>query len=108
MFKFKLMKNFFSFFFTLILLLPPVFNLVHHLVEEHDHCDVSEVHFHQLENKCEFCALLNTNTSEEELFNSTKDFILIDHNFELVRKNYAFKFENNSNPFATRGPPCNS
>ena len=108
MFKFSVMKNFFSFFFTLILLLPPVFNLVHHLHEQHKHCDISEVHFHQLESKCEFCALLNTNSSEEELFNSTKDLILIDHNFELVRKNYDFKFENNSNPFATRGPPCNS
>tara|TARA_B100001057_G_scaffold452044_1_gene495640 strand:- start:185 stop:511 length:327 start_codon:yes stop_codon:yes gene_type:complete len=108
MLKFMLMKNFFSFFFSLILLLPPVYNLVHHLVEEHKHCDVTEVHFHQLENKCEFCALLNTNSSEEELFNSAKDFILIDHNFELVRKNYDFKFANNSNPFATRGPPSNS
>jgi len=108
MFKFSVMKNFFSFFFTLILLLPPVFNLVHHLHEQHKHCDISEVHFHQLESKCEFCALLNTNSAEEELFNSTKDLILIDHNFELVRKNYDFKFENNSNPFATRGPPCNS
>ena len=71
MFKFSLMKNFFTFFFTLILLLPLVFNLVHYHVEEHEHCDISEVHFHQLENKCEFCALLNTNSSEEELFNST-------------------------------------
>tara|TARA_B100001094_G_C17587978_1_gene510562 strand:+ start:215 stop:541 length:327 start_codon:yes stop_codon:yes gene_type:complete len=105
MFKFALMKNYFSFFFSLVLLLPPVFNLVHHLVEEHNHCDVSEVHFHQLENKCEFCALLNTNSAEEEFINHNKDFILIDHNFELVQKNYAFKFENNSNPFATRGPP---
>ena len=108
MLKFMLMKNFFSFFFSLILLLPPVYNLVHHFHEEHKHCDVTEVHFHQLENKCEFCALLNTNSADEELFNSAKDFILIDHNFELVRKNYAFKFKNNSNPFATRGPPCNS
>ena len=105
MFKFRLMKNFFSFFFTLIFLLPPVFNLVHHLVEEHNHCDVSEVHLHQLENKCEFCALLNTNSAEEELYNSAKDFILVDYNFELVQNNYAFKFENNCNPFATRGPP---
>jgi len=108
MFKFKLMKNFFSFFFTLILLLPPVFNLVHHLVEEHVHCDVSEVHFHQLENKCEFCALLNTNSAEEELLNSTKDFILIDDNFELVLKNYDYIFTNYINFFETRGPPCNS
>ena len=75
------MKNFFSFFFTLILLFPPVFNLVHHLVEEHKHCDVSEVHLHQLENKCEFCALLNTNSAEEELFNFSKDLILFDLNF---------------------------
>ncbi len=99
------MKNFFSFFFSLILLFPPVFDLVHHLVEEHNHCDVSEVHLHQLENECEFCALLNTNPAEEELFNLSKDLILIDHNFELVQKNHAFKFENNRNPFATRGPP---
>ena len=99
------MKNFFSFFFSFILLFPPVFDLVHHLVEEHNHCDVSEVHLHQLENECEFCALLNTNSAEEELFNSSKDLIIIDHNFELVRKNYAVKFENNSNPFAIRGPP---
>lgn len=105
MFKFMLMKNFFSFFFTLTLLLPPVFNLVHHLHEEHKHCDVSEVHFHQLENKCEFCALMNTNSAEEELFNSSKDLILINHFFELVLKNYAFKIENNNNLFPTRGPP---
>lgn len=99
------MKNFFSFFFSFIFLFPPVFDLVHHLVEEHNHCDVSEVHLHQLENECEFCALLNTNSAEEELFNSSKDLIIIDHNFELVRKNYAVKFENKSNPFAIRGPP---
>ena len=99
------MKNFFSFFFTLILLLPPVFNLVHHLHEQHNHCDVSEVHLHQLESKCEFCALMNTNSAEEELFNSTKDFILIDHSFELVRKNYDYSFKNDINPFETRGPP---
>ena len=105
MFKFTLMKIFFSFFFTLTLLLPPVFNLVHHHVEEHNHCDISEVHFHQLENKCEFCALLNTNSAEEEFINHNKEFILINHNFELVQKNHAFKFENNSNPFATRAPP---
>ena len=99
------MKNFFSFFFSLILLLPAIFNLMHHLHEEHKHCDISEVHFHQLENKCEFCALFNTNSAEEELFNSAKGLILIDHNSQLVQKNYAFKFEINTNPFATRGPP---
>ena len=102
------MKNFFSFFFSLVLLFPPVFDLVHHLVEEHNHCDISEVHLHQLENECEFCALMNTNSAEEELFNSTKDFILSDHNFELVQKKYDYFFKNYINYFVTRGPPCNS
>lgn len=102
------MKNFFCFFFSLILLFPPVFDLVHHLVEEHNHCDVSEVHLHQLENECEFCALMNTNLAEEELFNSTKDFILFDYNFEFVKKNYEYKFKNDINFFESRGPPCNS
>ena len=102
------MKIFFSFFFSFILLLPPVFDLVHHLVEEHNHCDVSEVHLHQLESKCEFCALMNTNSAEEELFNSSKDFILIDHTFEFVQKNYDYSFINDINPFETRGPPSNS
>lgn len=102
------MKNFFSFFFTLILLLLPVFNLVHHLVEEHKHCDVSEVHLHQLENKCEFCALFNTNSAEEELFNFSKDLILFDLNFKFVQKNYEYKFKNDINFLETRGPPCNS
>ena len=102
------MKNFFSFFFSLVLLFPPVFDLVHHLVEEHNHCDISEVHLHQLENECEFCALMNTNSAEEELFNSTKDFILSDHNFELVQKKYDYIFKNYINSFVTRGPPCNS
>jgi hypothetical protein len=102
------MKNLFSFFFTLILLLPPVFNLVHHLVEEHKHCDVSEVHLHQLESKCEFCALLNTNSAEEELFNFSKDLILFDLNFKFVQKNYEYKFKNDINFLETRGPPCNS
>ena len=99
------MKNLFSFFFSLILLLPPVFNLVHHLVEEHNHCDISEVHFHQLENKCEFCALLNTNLAEEEFINHNKDFILIGYIFEFVQKNYDYSFKNDINPFETRGPP---
>ena len=99
------MKNFFSFFFSLVLLFPPVFDLVHQLVEEHNHCDVSEVHLHQLENECEFCALLNTNPAEEELFNSSKDLILIDYNFEFVLKNYEYSFKNDINPFETRGPP---
>jgi len=99
------MKNLFSFFFSLILLLPPVFNLVHHLVEEHNHCDISEVHFHQLENKCEFCALLNTNSAEEEFINHNKDFILIAYIFEFVQKNYDYSFKNDIKPFETRGPP---
>ena len=102
------MKNFFSFFFSLILLVPPVLDLMHHLIEEHNHCDISEVHLHQLESNCEFCALMNTNLAEEELFNSTKDFILFDYNFEFVKKNYEFKFKNDINFFESRGPPCNS
>ena len=99
------MKNFFSFFFSLILLVPPVLDLMHHLIEEHNHCDISEVHLHQLESNCEFCALMNTNSAEEELFNSTKDFILIDHSFEFVQNNYDYSFKNDINPFETRGPP---
>ncbi len=99
------MKNLFSFFFSLILLLSPVFNLVHHLVEEHNHCDISEVHFNQLENKCEFCALLNTNSAEEEFINYNKDFILIAYIFEFVQKNYDYSFKNDIKPFETRGPP---
>ena len=99
------MKNFFSFFFSLILLLPAVFNLVHQLVEEHKHCDITEVHFHQSENKCEFCALLNTNSAEEEFINLNKDFILIVHNFKFAQKNYDYIFKIDINPFETRGPP---
>tara|TARA_B100000989_G_scaffold294429_1_gene273524 strand:- start:642 stop:950 length:309 start_codon:yes stop_codon:yes gene_type:complete len=99
------MKSFFSFFFSLILLLPPVFNLVHQLVEEHNHYDFSEVHFYQLENNCEFCALMNTNSVEEEFVNHNKDFILIAYIFEFVQKNYDYSFKNYINPFKTRGPP---
>ena len=99
------MKIFLSFFFSSILLFPPVFELVHHLVEDHNHCDISEIHFHQLENKCEFCALMNTNSEEEEFTNHNKDFILITHSFEFVQKNYDYIFKNDINPFETRGPP---
>ena len=97
------MKKFYSFFLSVLLILPSVINFAHHIFEEHQACTEVDVHFHKAENDCPTCFVLN---NTENSFISYTEFnynlVLID---ELVVDLYENHKSNNLRTFNLRAPP---
>ena len=97
------MKKFYSFFLSLLLILPSVISFAHHIFEDHKACTESEIHFHQDEINCSTCFLLN---NTDNIFVSYIEFnyklVLID---ELVIDLYKNHKSNNLRNFNLRAPP---
>ena len=97
------MKKFYSFFLSVLLILPSIISFVHHVFEEHKVCTESEIHFHQDEINCSTCFVLN---NTENSFTSLTDFnynlVSID---ELVIDLLGNLKSNNLRTFNLRAPP---
>jgi len=96
-------KKFYSFFLSVLLILPSIISFAHHVFEEHKVCTESEIHFHQDEINCSTCFLLN---NTENNFTSLTDFnynlVSID---ELVIDLLGNLKSNNLRTFNLRAPP---
>ena len=97
------MKKLYSFFLSVLIILPSIVSLAHHIFEEHEVCTESKIHFHQNENECPSCFVLN---NTENSFTSYTEFsfnlVLID---ELVIDLYKNHKSNNLRTFNLRAPP---
>ena len=97
------MKKFYSFFLSVLIILPSIVSFAHHIFEEHKVCTETEIHFHQDEINCTTCFLLN---NTENSFNSYTEFnynlVLID---ELVIDSIEYLKSNNLRTFNLRAPP---
>ena len=97
------MKKFYSFFLSVLLILPSIMSFAHHIFEEHKACTEVEVHFHKAENDCPTCFVLN---NTDNSFTSHTEFnynlVLID---ELVIDLYENHKSNNLRTFNLRAPP---
>ena len=97
------MKKFYSFFLSVLLILPSILNFAHHIFEEHKVCTESEIHFHQDEINCSTCYLLNN--TDNSLISSSEfnyNLVLID---ELVIDSIEYPKSNNLRTFNLRAPP---
>jgi len=96
-------KKFYSFFLSVLLILPSIVSFAHHIFEEHKACTEVDVHFHKAENDCPTCFVLN---NTENSFISYTEFnynlVLID---ELVIDLYENHKSNNLRTFNLRAPP---
>ena len=70
------MKKFYSFFLSVLLIIPSIVSFTHHIFEDHKVSTETEIHFHQDEINCSTCFLLN---NTENSFTSLTDF-----NYNLV------------------------
>ena len=70
------MKKFYSFFLSVLIILPSIVSFAHHVFEDHKVCTETEIHFHQDEINCTTCFVLN---NTENSFTSLTDF-----NYNLV------------------------
>ena len=97
------MKKFYSFFLSVLIILPSIVSFAHHIFEEHKVCTETEIHFHQDEINCTTCFLLN---NTENSFTSYTEFnynlVLID---ELVIDSIEYLKSNNLRTFNLRAPP---
>lgn len=97
------MKKFYSFFLSVLLILPSIINFAHHIFEEHVACTEVDLHFHKAEINCSTCFVLN---NTENCFTSYTEFnfnlVLID---ELVIDLYENHKSNNLRTFNLRAPP---
>ena len=97
------MKKFYSFFLSVLIILPSIVSFSHHVFEEHKVCTETEIHFHQDEINCSTCFLLN---NTENSFASLTDFnynlVSID---ELVIELIGNIKSNNLRTFNLRAPP---
>ena len=97
------MKKFYSFFLSVLIILPSIVSFAHHLFEDHKVCTETEIHFHQDEINCSTCFLLN---NTENSFTSYTEFnynvVLID---ELVIDSIEYLKSNNLRTFNLRAPP---
>ena len=98
------MKKFYSFFLSVLLILPSIISFAHHVFEEHKVCTETEIHFHQDEINCSTCFVLN---NTENSFTSLTDFnynlVSID---ELVIDLLGNLKSNNLRTFNLRAPPA--
>jgi len=96
-------KKFYSFFLSVIIILPSIVSFAHHVFEEHKVCTETEIHFHQDEINCTLCFVLN---NTENSFNSYTEFnynlVSID---ELVIDLLGNLKSNNLRTFNLRAPP---
>ena len=97
------MKKFYSFFLSVIIILPSIVSFAHHVFEEHKVCTETEINFHQDEINCTLCFVLN---NTENSFNSYTEFnynlVSID---ELVIDLLGNLKSNNLRTFNLRAPP---
>ena len=97
------MKKFYIFFLSVLLILPSIISFAHHIFDEHKACTETEIHFHQDENNCSTCFLLN---NTDNIFVSYIEFnyklVLIE---ELVIDLYKNHKSNNLRTFNLRAPP---
>ena len=97
------MKKFYSFFLSVLIILPSIVSFAHHVFEEHKVFTETEIHFHQDEINCTTCFLLN---NTENSFTSYTEFnynlVLID---ELVIDYIEYLKSNNLRTFNLRAPP---
>ena len=97
------MKKFYSFFLSVLIILPSILSFAHHVFEEHKVCTETEIHFHQDEINCTTCFVLN---NTENSFTSYTEFnynlVLID---ELVIDSIEYLKSNNLRTFNLRAPP---
>ena len=98
------MKKFYSFFLSVLIILPSIVSFAHHVFEEHKVCTETEIHFHQDEINCSTCFVLN---NTENSFTSLTDFnynlVSID---ELVIDLLGNLKSNNLRTFNLRAPPA--
>jgi len=96
-------KKFYSFFLSVLIILPSIVSFAHHVFEEHKVCTENEIHFHQDEINCSTCFVLN---NTENSFTSLTDFnynlVSID---ELVIDLLGNLKSNNLRTFNLRAPP---
>ncbi len=102
--KSSLVKTLITTFLTFILLLPYGGSFLH-LFEDHDHktCDISTVHFHEIDFDCDVFDYYFT--PKIEVSNSIPYYnitIFIKLKFSLSSR---LNFESLINPFLLRGPP---
>ena len=97
------MKKFYSFFLSVLIILPSIVSFVHHVFEDHKVCTETEIHFHQDEINCSTCFVLN---NIDNSFTSYTEFnynlVLID---ELVIDSIEYTKSNNLRTFNLRAPP---
>ena len=97
------MKKFYSFFLSVLIILPSIVSFAHHVFEEHKVCTETKIHFHQDEISCTTCFVLN---NTENSFTSYTEFnynlVLID---ELVIDSIEYPKSNNLRTFNLRAPP---
>ena len=97
------MKKFYSFFLSVLIILPSIVNFAHHVFEEHKLCTETEIHFHQDEINCSTCFVLN---NTENSFTGYTEFnynlVSID---ELVIDSIEYRESNNLRTFNLRAPP---
>ena len=97
------MKKFYSFFLSVLLILPSVISFAHHIFEDHKACTETGIHFHQDEINCSTCFLLSN--IDNSFINYTEfnyNLVLID---ELVIDLYENHESNNLRSFNLRAPP---
>ena len=97
------MKKIKSFLLSLLLIFPSLFSFAHHLFEDHEVCNETKVHFHQLDNHCSVCYVI---ANAENSFTTVKKInylFLLDDNFYLnAIRNPISKFKRT---FNLRAPP---
>ena len=97
------MKKINSLILSLFVLYPSIIGFAHYIFEDHKPCDEIILHFHQLENDCSVCFLLN---NTENSFTNFKEFnynlVSID---ELVIDFIDFPKSSNLRSFNLRAPP---
>ena len=97
------MKKFYSFFLSVLIILPSIASFAHHVFEDHKVCTETEIHFHQDEINCSTCFVLN---NAENSYTSYTEFnynlVLID---ELVIDSIEYPKSKNLRTFNLRAPP---
>ena len=97
------MKKFYSFFLSLLLILPSIISFAHLIFEDHKACTETEIHLHQDETNCSTCFLLsNIDNSFISYIEFNYNLVLID---ELVIDLYENHDSNNLRSFNLRAPP---
>ena len=97
------MKKFYSFFLSILLLLPSITGFAHHIFEEHKACTETEIHFHQDEINCSTCFVLN-NTDNSFISYTEFNYNLVSID-ELVIDFIGNLKSNNLRTFNLRAPP---